>query len=495
MRDTLNDFFVRAVESGLAIFRAPVLNDARVWAILGQPALQNVVRRVGARRARTIARQAERRCPAYRQFLAENGVTRGASFDSLPVTSKENYVRRYSIEDRCLDGCIPARGVVIDESSGSSGAPNNWVRGPGERAAVRRLLQHGWSLTFRDQGVFLLNCFALGPWATGMNVSMSLVDRAILKSIGPDKAKLEATLTTFGKRYRYVIAGYPPFIKDFLDNTCLDLSGHEIHLIVGGEGLSEGLRTHFLRHARSVVSSYGASDLEINIGVETERTIWLRRHCASDPRLCRELFGRDEPPMIFQYNPLDYLIETNDQSEMLFTLLRSSNVAPKIRYNLKDIGGTTPWSTVAATLEKHGVAARTIPSGLSFPLLWVFGRGDLSMPFYGCKIMTGDLDGVLWSDVGLRAAFHSFRLRKTSDGALNESLVVMLERSASGTPCGLPDTSLSEFLYRGLSRVNQDFREVSRLFGPERIVVEIHNFQTGPFAGRDIRIKNKYLES
>ena len=36
--------------------------------------------------------------------------------------------------------------------------------------------------------------------------------------------------------------------------------------MVGGEGITEALRAYLLRHFKSVVSSYGASDLEINIG-------------------------------------------------------------------------------------------------------------------------------------------------------------------------------------------------------------------------------------
>jgi phenylacetate-CoA ligase len=69
----------------------------------------------------------------------------------------------------------------------------------------------------------LLNCFALGCWATGMNASMALADVAIFKSIGCDRQKLENSLKTFGTDYRYLIFGYPPFIKSFLDNTTLDM--------------------------------------------------------------------------------------------------------------------------------------------------------------------------------------------------------------------------------------------------------------------------------
>src|SRR6202007_3270646 len=110
-----------------------------------------------------------------------------------------------------------------------------------------------------------------------MNVSMSLVDVGILKSIGPDRAKLTNTLRLLGPKYDYLIFGYPPFIRAFVDECDLDLSPYHIDFIVGGEGLSEGLRSHLLQSAKSVVSSYGASDLEINIGVETPLTIALRR--------------------------------------------------------------------------------------------------------------------------------------------------------------------------------------------------------------------------
>ena len=40
-------------------------------------------------------------------------------------------------------------------------------------------------------------------------------------------------------------------------------------------------------------------------------------------------------------------------------------------------------------------------------------------------------------------------------------------------------------------RVNQDFREVPRLFSRGQVHVKIHGM--GPFAGKDIRIKARYI--
>ena len=260
--------------------------------LLSAGALQPFLARIGMLRAHAVYLKAKDHCPAYRNFLASEGVRKGRwKLSDLPITTKENYVKKYSLVDRCYYGRLPPAGVVIDESSGSSGVPNNWVRSAEEREDVKRILQLNYQLIYRDSGCILLNCFALGPWATGMNVSMSLVDVGILKSIGPDQKKLENSLSLFGVDYRYLIFGYPPFIKSFVDTTQRDLKKYRMDLIVGGEGISEPLRTHLLQYFQTVISSYGASDLEINIGVETELTINVRRLCTKDRELCRKLFG------------------------------------------------------------------------------------------------------------------------------------------------------------------------------------------------------------
>src|SRR4029078_9381339 len=157
--------------------------------MLSVASLQPLLARIGLMRAHAVFLKARDCCPAYQKFLAgESYEDRGKWWlFKIPITTKENYVKKYSIEDRCYHGRLPAAGLVIDESSGSSGVPKNWVRSSEEREDVKHILQLNYQLIYRDSGCILLNCFALGPWATGMNVSMSLVDVGILKSIGPDQ--------------------------------------------------------------------------------------------------------------------------------------------------------------------------------------------------------------------------------------------------------------------------------------------------------------------
>jgi phenylacetate-CoA ligase len=471
--------------------------DGRTYALMNASQLQWFLTRVGRLGAHAVYLKARTTCPAYQDFLDKMGYQekRPWRLDALPEMTKENYVKKYSIEQRCYGGVIPKVGVVIDESSGSTGMPNNWVRSAAERTDVKRILQLNYQLIFGQSGCILLNCFALGPWATGMNISMSLVEMGILKSIGPDQRKLENTLELFGPKYRYLIFGYPPFIRAFVDETRLDLSEYHFDLIVGGEGLSESLRSHLRQYAGSVISSYGASDLEINMAVETELTIALRRLCLKNEALSRQLFGRDSPPMIFQYNALDYTIETNAENELLFTLGRQSGAAPKIRYNLRDSGGVLSFGSLSGVLEKNGIPLSALVTRYSsLPLLFVYGRNDATVPFYGAKIYPADLERVINEDPVLAAEIHSFQLKVIEDEQLKNKLQVHLELSKNRADGMLPEIeNLQELIFSGLIRVNQDFREVTKMFDRSQVQVFLYAYENGPFAGRDVRIKNKYI--
>jgi len=480
----------------LWIIRRIISLDRRAYMLLSAGALQPLLARIGMLRAHAVYLKAKDHCPAYRAFLESQGNlnNRRWKLSDLPITTKENYVKKYSLVDRCYYGRLPSAGVVIDESSGSSGVPNNWVRSAEEREDVKRILQLNYQLIYRDSGCILLNCFALGPWATGMNVSMSLVDVGILKSIGPDQKKLENSLELFGTSYRYLVFGYPPFIKSFVDTTHLDLKKYQMDLIVGGEGISEPLRTHLLQYFKTVISSYGASDLEINIGVETELTINLRRLGMKDRDLSRTLFGRETPPMIFQYNALDYIVETTPTGELVFTIGRQTSAAPKLRYNLHDNGGVMTHAKLRETLASKGIDILELASPQSrFPILFVYGRSDLTVPFFGAKVSPADLEELINADPNLVRQINSFQIASYEDEAINRRLKICLE-TVKNLPSPLaPAEQLHQLIFDGLCRVNQDFREVTKMFDRSCLEIAIYDFETGPFKERDIRIKNKYV--
>ena len=491
-------FLIHLLLTPLAWLRRTLELRPQTYALLMLPQAQPLLEAIARLRLRALYLKASNDCPAYREFLREQGWTDRVPwrFEDLPLTTKENYVKRWSLEKRCFHGRLGGRGDVIDESSGSSGMPNNWVRNARERAETRRILQLSYGLLYGDPNRVLLNCFALGPWATGMNVSMSLAEVGILKSIGPDAAKLENTLKLLGPGYRYILFGYPPFLKAFVDGCDLDLAPFTIDAVVGGEGMSEGLRRYLLKTFRTVVSAYGASDLEINVGVETEWTIALRARCATDAALCRDLFGRDTPPMIFQYNALDYHVETTEAGTLVFTICRDSGAAPKIRYDLKDVGGGSTFRALAKILVAHGIdPGRPVARHACFPILFVYGRADLTVAFYGAKVYPADFEATILGHPQLAPAVASFQFAVVENERLDRRMAIDLELVEDAAPdaLGVAAGNLGAIFYAGLAASNQDFREVSKLFTAAAVEVTVHPCGTGPFAGADVRIKRQYV--
>jgi phenylacetate-CoA ligase len=462
-----------------------------------RPGRADLLWRIGEWRAWLAFERAVEQVPAYRDFVGEHGgevdVRRWTpDFSRVPVTTKDNYVRRYPVEERCVGGRLPTHGAVIDESSGTSGEPSNWVRGPEERADVQKLLHLGVHRLLGDRPFFVINAFALGPWATGMNLSMSIVDYALLKSTGPDIAKIENTLRLFGPRYRYLVCGYPPFLKTLVDTASVDWSAYDCTAAVGGEGMSEALREYLRRAFTEVYSSFGASDLEINIATENDFTIAFRRLLLEHDELrdALRLPEHGSAPMVFQYNPLDYLIETNDDGELVITICRLDTTAPKLRYCIHDLGCVRRFGDVRGALASIGIAPESLSADwIDLPLLFHFGRSDATVAFYGANLPVADVEQALFSLPELSGRVSSFTLVQGEDDQANKTLELAFElRDGVEAPVDVRGPLLEK-----LSQLNQDWREASRFMPPDQPTVGFHAAGTGPFAGYDPRLKRQYV--
>jgi len=445
------------------------------------------------KRAAAAFFNARKTVPAYQEFLEQHNAAHPATFEDIPPMDKENYIKRWPIEALCQGGKLPLRGAVIDESSGSSGLASNWVRGSAERLATRRLIQYSARSTFGDDSFVLLNCFALGPWATGMNVSMSLVDRCVLKSIGPDVGKVVATLKFLGPKYRYVITGYPPFLKILVDTADIDWTQYDVCSVVGGEGMSEPLRAALNKCFRKTISSFGASDLEINLAVETSFSIGLRQAIAADESLGRDLYGHEALPMIFQYDPLNCLVESDEERSLLFTLNRLENVSPRIRYNIHDRGIVRSMQQVRDVLRDHRVSVDESEPSLDLPLLFHWGRQNNAVGFYGCKITPEDIQHVILRVSALASKVANFALHPYEDSDANKRLELWLELEHDvAAPENIDE--LNAAVWRELAAVNQDFRESIKMIPAGRSpTVKLFAFGQSPMSGQDIRVKKQYI--
>ncbi len=476
--------------------------------LLLAPGIEPLRWMLGRWRAWRTFEMAARRVPAYREFLKEQGVAGrltmagglARNFAALPEMDKDSYIRRWPVTDRCVDGRLPRRGVVVDESSGSSGLPTSWVRGRDERIATRQLLQVAYSRTARTfaKQPFVLNCFSLGAWATGMNVTASLTDVAMIKSIGPDRDKVISTIAEFGSDFTYVVLGYPPFLKALFDDARLDWNQYDIVAAFGGEGISETMRAHIAKRARSVFGSYGASDLEINLAIETDFSVALRQEIAVNSALAGAITKQAEYgvlPMIFQFNPYDYLFETNAAGELVVTIARKENISPRIRYNIHDRGHVVRVRDVESVLRKLGLQHIIQRQVLDLPLLFHYGRSDLSVDYNGAVVPPDAVRDVICAEPGLIDAVENHRLIAFEDDRGDRQLHIALQLTARATA----DETLDQARYRDLvvselRRRNGDFHNAIRTSPPQsRPTIAFYDFRTGPFQHDGAKLKNEYV--
>lgn len=450
--------------------------------------------------------------PAYRDYLQERDWRfRWWDLTNYPETDKSAYVTAYPEEQRCWHGRLSMVGTLVDESSGSSGTPFNWVRGRRELADIHRNVAGFTSLMMRhEERLFVINAYSMGAWATGTNTGIAMAKVAMVKNTGPDLDKIVDTIRHFGPGFTYLVTAYPPFLKDLrdrLDADGFDWDAHRLHGLVGGEGMTEALRDYCEERFLTVRSGYGASDLTIGIGGETDLTVWLRKRLLDDPGLRAAILGGDETrtPMVFQYNPLETYLEVNEQGQLLCTLTSTSVLSPKLRYNINDEARLMDWQELSGVLAQRpdwaaGSAEAFARQGMKLPLLLLFGRADATISFMGANIYPQDVENGLYDDPEHAARIASFTLslEDVEGDATRQQPVIHVELREDVELTEADRADLADAVRQGvlghLARVSRDFAESlkeSDRAGEVRVLV--HDAGTGPFAGSSTKLKRVYL--
>lgn len=465
--------------------------------------------RLSAEAALRAAARAFERVPAYQEAVLAGGTvgtrsgTAAERLACLPETDKASYIDRYPLAARCVDGRIPARGVELDESSGSSGRPYTWVRSRRELTDVHRSLRLLARHLFGPDLV-TLNGFSMGAWATGTNVAAALASNGLIKSPGPDVDKILSVLDLLGPDRTYLVAGYPPFLRHLIETAearGFDWQRFRVHGVVGGEGMSEAQRAHLERRLRSVYSAYGASDLDIGVAAELPLSVWIRRQAAANPALARALFGSEgRLPMLFQYNPLDYYVETNGAGELIFTVNRRCMLSPRIRYNIHDAGGAASFDAVLAICREFGldpVAASQAETGIRafrLPFLFVRGRSDSTLSFMGANIYPEDVEVALYGDCPDSGRVGAFCLELSESATGSVQPCVHVEVTGGPVPDPAFARSLAGCISRRLIANSRDFAAaVAEDPATAGIAVVLHRPSEGPFAHNSLRIKRRYV--
>jgi phenylacetate-CoA ligase len=459
--------------------------------------------RLSAPAAVAVAWRAASSTPALAQHHRGRDVT---DFRQLPTTDKRSYVDVHDLARRCVGGRLPGSDAELDESAGSTGRAYTWVRSRRELRTVHRQLACLAQNLLRDRThreLVTLNAFSMGAWATGSNVSTALGRISLVKSCGPDTDKVLDALALLGTERTYVVCGYPPFVDALCraaEQRDLDLSQYELFAFVGGEGMTEELRSRLELTFRRVWSAYGASDLDIGVAAETPLTVALRQACHRDPVLAEALFGTaTRLPMVFQYDPASYFVEAVEGPtgvrELVVTVLRRL-VSPRIRYAVRDAGGTLTLDAVRRTCADHGVQLDDAGSP-RMPLLFVHGRADATVSHLGANLYPEDVEAAVLRvaeahpDAGIEG--FALQLEELPDGRTRPLVHVEVGENGLCRRTGL-EQEVRARLADHLLRINADWRAAAAE-SPDALFfgVELHAAGSGPFASNATRIKRQYL--
>ncbi len=455
---------------------------------------------LGKVRAVRLYRRSVRRVPAYKDYVKKHP-HKGprvrlshATLGDVPEMDKATYIKRYRLTDKIWDGRLPTSGVMFDESSGSSGTPTSWVRGRKERRFTQRIMQVAFSHFIEDRHPIVLNTFSMGAWATGLNTTISLLGVGRIKSLGPDITKVIDTLKELGSDFDYVITGYPPFLKQIADSQEIDWKKYKIAAVYGGEGISEPMRAALLERYTEVIGSYGASDLEINIAHESDFTIALRQALIDDRALREALLEQNRGiiPMIFQYNPYDYLIEVNEKGELVVTICRVENLSPRIRYNIHDLGHVEQFYSLKKKLKAAGRKDLLKLAELDFAVLFHYGRSDLSVDYNGAVVGPEEVKQIINANKKFEEAVKGFRLISYEDKRAHKHLLFAIELRDNHSFGGKESHELLDEIVSKLQVMNLDFKSAHRT-SPIKPEIRIYESNEGIFDAKHQKLKNDYV--
>lgn len=343
-----------------------------------------------------FALQVSGRVPGYRSFLAAQGASADLPFEQLPLTTKQNYLLDYPIEELCWDGSIGDCHLIGASSGFSKSGSVFWPKRPEDE---NRYLESLEGMLVQHYGIdrertLILCCMALGTWFGGMAVTAAL--RVIAAS-----GRLPITVCTPGLNLAEAVEIYARFYPNF-SKTLWITNPSNIGLITAllakrgvtpppgscsfpvlGEYFSEACRETVARRyghdpaAPFVLwTGYGSADTG-DIAVETALAIRLRKFFHHRPDLGRELFATEDTPMLLEVSPKVHLELVDGM-----IVVTKDQLVPLVRYNTGDLGGLLAKADLARLDGLPGELLHELPE----QVLFVRGRAANAVIFYGTNL-------------------------------------------------------------------------------------------------------------
>lgn len=444
---------------------------------------------VRKRRALDLFHRAAREVPAYKDFLNKNGInpdkiSKYSDLTLVPHITKDNYLRKYSLPELTWGGSLN-HPLVYTSTSGSTGKPIYFHRS-GEldsQSAIMHELFYEFGEPVNGPTLVIV-CFGMGVWIGGLITYQAfqiMKERGYNLSIitpGINKEEIFRALENLAPLYsQTILAGYPPFIKDIVDEAKerqINLAKLKLRLLCAAEPFTEKFRDYLVAKTSvsrwsGVSNIYGTADLG-TMAMETPVAVLIRTLAARNANLFKDLFGEiNKTPTLAQYIPDKISFDTEKDGELIIT---GNNSVPLVRYAIGDHGGTYTFDQLNAKLKKCGIdlaeeAGKSGVSGLNIqlPFVYVYERVDLSTTLYGLQVYPEPLREVFLTDTFNQYFTGKFTLETNYTRSQNQYLYIHIELKPQKVISAKTRTNLLQALIKQLEAKNSEYRELHAMLG------------------------------
>ncbi len=450
----------------------------------------------GRRRALELFHAMSKRVPAYKDFLKKHQVKPATiktfqDFSRVPSIDKDNYLRKYKLQDLCWDGKFAQKPWVIAATSGSTGEPYYFPRQPLQDSMYEIIAELYLLENFNidKKRTLYINAFPLGIWIGGL-FTYEAIYRVMLKNsyqlsiVNPGINILETinAIKNLGHQYDQIIIGaYGPFLKDIIDEgekEGLKWKQLDMGFILSAESFSELFRDYIYKKTaikdpyRASLNHYGTVDLG-TMSHETPISIMARRLALQNEQLNELMFPDTiKLPTLTQYIPELFYFEQEKDN----LLCSSTSGIPLFRYDLKDIGRVFSTKDLRAWFARCGLdleaelkKAKIEDSLWNLPFVYVYERNDFSVSYFAFQIYPETIRKALLDTTLQESITGKFVMHVNDDKNGKQIFTINVELKK-----GLSDTkkitsSIAEVVIEQLLLESSEYRKIYGEYGRTRV--------------------------
>ena len=451
----------------------------------------------GFRTALNLFHETARRVPAYKDFLKKRGIKAGnilkpADFAQVPLTDKQSYFGQYSLKELSWDGELN-HACYISTSSGSTGVPFFWPRGDVQDRACGLMYKNIYEDIFgsKEGNTLVINSCAFGTWIAGFefyNGVKFVADngsRITIVTPGIDKGEAIRQFKKLASLFdRIVFIGYPPFVKDIIDQgreDGIEWGKHDLKFLTSGEAVSEVWKGRLLEmigkadRLDSFVNVYGMAEAGV-VGHDTPLSTLLKRNLSEVAKVNTK--PENQISGLYQYYPEQRYFESLPDSSLIFT---ANAGLPLIRYDTRDTGGLLDRAKMSEYIDTHlNGAAKKNKVDLKkwqLPFVYLYGRKDLALSLYALIIYTDNVKMALENSSQSAQLSGFFQMEISHTKKLDQQFDIRIELAKGVRSNPTLAQKLTNEIVTTLCKVNSEYSKLLASIGDRaKPIVELVPF-------------------